>query len=164
MNRDSIDTNHQITHRASHAADSTHDHHALLYGWIDDPAKMTDSKMDFMRRGSSPLSLTQMQSKVNGITPLQIKLKLLGVLPYRINMQVRADSSDTNDSRHCPIIKGCTLSTMTIVQHWPSHETHAICMARTHALLSPCACGTTLQARQGVAPQAERFFCVLNVF
>ena len=118
--------------------------------------------MDFMRRGCSPLSLTQMQSKVNGITPLQIKLKLLGVLPYRINMQVRADSSDTNDSRHCPIIKGCTLCTMTIVQHWPSHETHAICMARTHALLSPCACGTTLQARQGVAPQAERFFCVLN--
>ena len=90
--------------------------------------------------------------------------KLLGVLPYRINMQVRADSSDTNDSRHCPIIKGCTLCTMTIVQHWPSHETHAICMARTHALLSPCACGTTLQARQGVAPQAERFFCVLNAF
>ena len=45
---------------------------------------MTDTKMDFMRRGCSPLSLTQMQSKVNGITPLQIKLKLLGVLPYRI--------------------------------------------------------------------------------
>ena len=34
-----------------------------------------------------------MQSKVNGITPLQIKLKLLGVLPYRINMQVRHASS-----------------------------------------------------------------------
>ena len=29
-------------------------------------------------------------------------------------------------------------------------------------LSSPCACGTIVQARQGVAPQAERFFCVLN--
>ena len=67
---------------------------------------MTDTKMDFMRRGCSPLSLTQMQSTVNGITPLQIKLKLLGVLPYRINMQVCADSSDTKDSSHCFIIKG----------------------------------------------------------
>ena len=65
---------------------------------------MTDSKMDFMRRGPSLLSLTQMQSKVNGITPLQIKVKLLDVL-YRLNMQVRADSSDTKDSSHCFIIK-----------------------------------------------------------
>ena len=54
------------------------------------------------------------------------------------------------------------LSTMTIVQYWLSYETHAICMARTHALLSPCACATMLQARQGVTPQAEHKFCVLN--
>ena len=60
--------------------------------------------MDFMRRGCSPLSLTQMHSTVNGIMPLQIKLKLLGVL-YRLNMQVRADSSDKQDSSHCFVIK-----------------------------------------------------------
>ena len=118
--------------------------------------------MDFMRRGCSPLSLTQMHSTVNGIMPLQIKLKLLGVLPYRINMQVRADSSDTKDSSHCFIIK----------RHHFEYYDHRSVLAEPRdpydlhgtdpCLSSPCACGTIVQARQGVAPQSERFFCVLN--
>ena len=77
-------------------------------------------------------------------------------------MQVRADSSDTKDSSHCFIIK----------RHHFEYYDHRSVLAEPRdpydlhgtdpCLSSPCACGTIVQARQGVAPQAERFFCVLN--
>ena len=67
---------------------------------------MTDSKMDFMSRGPSPLSFTRMESKVNGITIAEIKVKQLDrAAQCRLNMQARAHNSDTKDSSYCLIFK-----------------------------------------------------------